>query len=154
MRRVLFLWLAVGLTAPPASAFADEVILTYGDRISGHLVALTRGTVQMETAAAGLIEIQWRYVEQLRTDEARVVELLSGERITGHIRAGPGKTVMIRSPLLGELRVSLENINAILALQQSDDGSHDPAVTTHFESGISPFTPNRSSAPSARARSW
>ena len=80
----------------------------------------------METSAAGLIEIQWRYVEQLRTDEARVVELLSGERITGHIRAGPGKTVMIRSPLLGELRVSLENINAILALQQSDDGSHDP----------------------------
>lgn len=65
------------------------------------------------------MEIQRRYVEQLRTDEPRVVDLASGDRIAGQILAGPGKTLTIRSPLLGDLRVPLDTIDAIQPVEPS-----------------------------------
>lgn len=113
MRRAFFLCVAAGLVAPTAPASADEVILTYGDRISGSIIALTRSVVQIESPGAGIIEIQRRYVEQLSTNEPRIVDLASGDRITGQILAGPERTVTIRSAVLGDLRVSLDSIDAI-----------------------------------------
>ena len=71
-------------------ARADEVRLTYGDRITGHIVAVTRTVVQLESPGVGLIEVQRRYVEQLSTDDTRVVSLHSGERLSGQIVGGPG----------------------------------------------------------------
>lgn len=131
MRRALFLCLAAGLAAPPAPACADEVILTYGDRISGRIIALTRSAVHIESPGAGVLVIQRRYLEQLSTDEPRVVDLTSSDRIVGRILAGPGKTVTIRSAVLGDLRVSLDSIDAIQPADRSADASgRAPAAST------------------------
>jgi hypothetical protein len=107
------------------------VILTYGDRISGRIIALTRSVVQIESPGAGVIEIQRRYVEQLSTSEPRVVDLASGDRIAGQILAGPEKTVTIRSAVLGDLRVPLDSIDAIQPADGSADASGKaPAAST------------------------
>ena len=95
----------------PASA--DQIIFTNGDRISGRIIAATRSVVQFESPGAGVIEIQRRYVAQLGTDESRVVDLASGERIVGQIVAGPERTLTIRSAVLGDRRVPLDAIEAI-----------------------------------------
>ena len=119
MRRALFFCLAAGLVALPASASADEVILTYGDRISGRIIALTRSVVQIESPGAGVIEIQRRYLQQISTDEPRVVDLASGDRIVGRILAGSEKMLTIRSATVGDLRVPLDSIDAIQPAERS-----------------------------------
>ena len=114
MRRAIFFCVAAALVvARPAPACADEVILTNGDRVTGRIILATRLVVQIESTAAGVIEIQRRYVQQLRTDEPRVVDLASGERIVGQIVAGPDKTMTIRSAALGDRPVPLDTIEAI-----------------------------------------
>jgi hypothetical protein len=110
------------------------VILTYGDRISGYVVSLTRDAVQIETPAAGLLRIERRYVEQLSTEEPRVVVLVSGERIIGQIVAEPGeseKMVTIRSSLLGDHPVPLDAIDAVHVLERSADESVDGPAADH-----------------------
>lgn len=114
MRRAIFFCVAAALlVARPAPASADQVILTNGDRISGRIIALTRGVLQIDSPGAGVVEIQRRYVEQLGTDDARVVDLASGERIVGQIVAGPERTLTIRSAALGDRHVPLDSIEAI-----------------------------------------
>jgi hypothetical protein len=114
LRRAIFFCVAAALVvARPAPACADEVVLTNGDRVTGRIILATRLVVQIESTAAGVIEIQRRYVQQLRTDEPRVVDLASGERIVGQIVAGPDKTMTIRSAALGDRPVPLDTIEAI-----------------------------------------
>jgi hypothetical protein len=114
LRRAIFFYVAAALVvARPAPACADEVILTNGDRVSGRIILATRLVVQIESIGAGVIEIQRRYVQQLRTDEPRVVDLASGERIVGQIVAGPDKTITIRSAALGDRPVPLDTIDTI-----------------------------------------
>jgi hypothetical protein len=113
LRRAIFFCVAAALAARPAPACADEVILTNGDRISGRINAATRGAVQIESPGAGVIEIQRGFVAQLGTDEPRVVDLATGERIVGQIVAGPERTLTIRSATLGDRRVPLDTIDAI-----------------------------------------
>ena len=114
MRRAIFFCVAAALVvARPAPACADEVILTNGDRVTGRIILATRRVVQIESTAAGVIEIQRRYVQQLRTDEPRVVDLASGERIVGQIVAGPDKLMTIRSAALGDRPVPLDAIDTI-----------------------------------------
>jgi hypothetical protein len=114
LRPAIFFYVAAALVAArPAPARADEVILTNGDRISGRIIAATRSAVQIESTGAGTIEIQRRYVQQLSTDEPRVVDLASGERIVGQIVGGADKTLTIRSAALGDRHVPLDTIEAI-----------------------------------------
>jgi hypothetical protein len=117
----IFLLLVTGLAARPAPACADQVMLTYGDRISGHIVSVTRDTVRIETAASGIIEIDRMYLEQLSTDAPRVVDLVSGERVIGQIVADSGNAVTIRSSVLGDRRVSVDAIDAVHELERSGD---------------------------------
>jgi outer membrane putative beta-barrel porin/alpha-amylase len=125
LRRALFLCIAAALVARPTPACADEVILTYGDRISGHIIAVTRSVVQIESPGAGLIEIRRRYLEQLHTDDPRIVTLVSGDLIAGQIVPGTERTVTIRSPVLGDLRVPLDTIAAIQAVDPSGQASNE-----------------------------
>jgi hypothetical protein len=111
-------------------AYADQVILSYGDRISGRIISISRAAVRIETQASGIIQIERRYVEQLSTDDSRVVDLVSGERVIGQIMAGEEKTVIIRSSILGERRVPLDTIDAVQASVRSEDQQNDAGTGT------------------------
>ncbi len=118
---ILLILLTGFLTTQPLPAYADQVILTYGDRISGRIASVSKDIVRIESPASGVIEIQRKYVEQLSTEEPRIVDLLSGERVVGQLIAAEGKSVIIRSSILGDRRVLLDAIAAIRAPAQSDD---------------------------------
>ena len=101
------------LAAGQWQAYADQVILTNGDCISGRLVTLSRESLEIETVAAGLIRIDRKYVEKLSTEDAMVVDLASGERVIGQMIAGERGTVVVRSSILGERRLPLDAVDAI-----------------------------------------
>jgi hypothetical protein len=107
------------LGACPTVAFADQVLLIYGDRISGRILSVSKEVVRIETPASGIVDIQRKYVGHMATDEPRVVELISGERILGQLVASDEKFVIIRSSLLGDRRVALDTIDAIQAPERS-----------------------------------
>jgi len=64
--RVLFL---VASVCAAATAGADEVVLTNGDRISGKLVELADGKLSIKTEYAGTVKIDWSQVQSFATDE-------------------------------------------------------------------------------------
>jgi hypothetical protein len=109
------------LSARPDPAFADQVVLTYGDHISGRIISVSKDAIRIETPASGIIDIERKYVEQLSTEEPRIVDLLSGERIIGRLIAAGGKRVIIRSSILGDLQVSLDTIDSVRIPVQTDD---------------------------------
>jgi Putative MetA-pathway of phenol degradation len=116
------LLLTAFLAARPTPAYADHVLLTYGDRVSGHIISVSKEVVRIETPASGIVDIQRRYVEQIATDEPRFVDLVSGERVVGQLATAEEKIVIIRSSLLGDRRVPLDAIDTV----QPPEGSKDP----------------------------
>jgi hypothetical protein len=97
----------------PGPARADQVILTNGDRISGHIISISKDSLRIESPALGVIDIQRPYVEQLNADTPRIVDLVSGERVIGQLIAAEGKTVIIRSSILGDRRISFAAIETV-----------------------------------------
>ena len=119
---ILPLLLLIGfLTARPTPAYADHLLLTYGDRVSGRIISVSKEVVRIETPASGIVDIQRRYVEQIATDEPRVVDLVSGERVVGQLATAEERIVIIRSSLLGDRRVPLDAIDAVQPRESSND---------------------------------
>jgi hypothetical protein len=110
---VAFLLFIVCLATGLWNAYADQVILTNGDRISGRLVSYSRETLHISTSYSGIIEIDLGHLLQLDTDNTMVVELLSGERIIGRIGSGEAKKIIIHSSVLGDRELSLSMIASI-----------------------------------------
>ena len=60
---------AVLATVFTASAYADQVVLKNGDRVSGKVVELIDGKLSIETEYAGIVTIDWEQVVTFSTDE-------------------------------------------------------------------------------------
>ncbi len=65
-----------------SNAYADEVILHNGDKISGKVISKTDDKLTFETSYAGTINIAWAEVKHLSIDEPAHVVLLDGTDIT------------------------------------------------------------------------
>lgn len=107
---VVLIWI---FAAGQSKARADQLILNNGDRISGKLLTFARDAVRIETPSAGIIQLERKYVRQLSIDNEVWVDLVSGERITGRVTNGEERTVVIRSSILGERRLSVDAIAEI-----------------------------------------
>jgi hypothetical protein len=108
-----FLLFTACLATGILNAYADQVVLTNGDRISGRLVSLSGETLHISTSYSGIIKIDLGHLLKLETDNPMVVELLSGERITGRIGSGEAKKIIIHSSFLGDRELSLSMIASI-----------------------------------------
>jgi len=96
--------------------FADEVVLTDGDRITGKIVEMTDGTLQVETAYAGAVSIKWDAVAQVSSDEPVKVKLATGETIEGTLRPGAAGALVAKSAAVGETQsIPLKNVTSLNA---------------------------------------
>ena len=95
------------------NAYADEVVLTNGDHFSGKLISLSQKTIRLSTLHSGIVETDFKYLQQLETDDPMIVKLLSGERVIGRIRPGNNKDIVIQSSTLGKCVLSLTSIESI-----------------------------------------
>src|SRR5690606_19554249 len=87
--------LLIALLVAPFATEAEEgeefVLLSSGNRMTGTVRALDRGELTFTIDGAGTVDIDWKNVETLQSEQRFDVELASGERLAGSIVAGaPG----------------------------------------------------------------
>lgn len=71
--------LLVLMSACAALAWADQVVLTNGDRITGKVVKLEDGKLTIDAVTLGTVTVSWTDVESVTTDEPIYV-VLPGDR--------------------------------------------------------------------------
>ncbi|MCU0539953.1 MAG: DUF481 domain-containing protein [Desulfobacterales bacterium] len=78
-------WGAAGLVLLflAAVAAADEVHLKNGDRLSGTIVTLSAGKLELETDFAGRLSINWGQVDRIETESPIEVVLADGTSLKG-----------------------------------------------------------------------
>jgi hypothetical protein len=119
MRWALLLAL-LGATAPGAAD--DEVTLKNGDRVSGKVLALSKGKLSLETPHSGVLRVDWPQVVSLKTDGKVRVTLQTGELLEGKLSA----------PKHGTLRVETEGVGAPVDVDFSKVKSfNEPPVAWH-----------------------
>jgi hypothetical protein len=99
---------AVWLTSAEARAQKTDVItLDNGDTITCEIKELERGRLRCNTDAMGYVYIQWEHIAAIDTDKTLEVELASGQRYFGSIRAGDAADQM--SVTAGAASTSIRN---------------------------------------------
>ena len=90
-----FLLVLLGL---PHAAFADEVRLTNGDRLTGKVVKLDEGSLTLATTYAGDIKIDWKEVQSVITEAPVTLELQDESQLRGYIVITESGQVSIADP--------------------------------------------------------
>ena len=92
-------------------AFADEVLLKNGDRISGSIVSKSGDILKLKTDYAGQLSIRWAEVKSLRTDGPVDVMLTDGSLESVRLEPAPDEGTAVRlSPEGEDARIGLERI--------------------------------------------
>ena len=68
---------------------ADTVVLRNGDRVVGEIQSLDRDVLTYKTDDMGTLTIKWDKIVSIASPRYFEVELTSGERHFGSLRAGP-----------------------------------------------------------------
>ena len=67
--------LAACLFSAAIPAFADQIVMKNGDRVTGSIVKKTDDKVTVKSAHFGTIELPWKEIESIKTDGPLVVVL-------------------------------------------------------------------------------
>ena len=95
--------LALAFTLAVSSiAFADQVLLKNGDRLSGSVIAKRGNTLIFNTSYAGELKIDWDEVDQLNTDKP-VAVMLQDESYQQLALATRSQTDRADMPALGDI---------------------------------------------------
>ena len=96
VRNCLSAWfVSVLLLAAGSTVVADELLLKDGSRLLGKVVKKEDGTLDFETAFAGVVKVQWDQVSELRADEPVTVMLENEETASATtIKNTEGETLL------------------------------------------------------------
>jgi hypothetical protein len=82
-------------TAPVlAREKTDVVTLVNGDRLTGEIIQLEHGQLELKTDALGTVYIEWPQVAGLTSSVPFMVEHLAGKKEFGHLAGGSGQLVV------------------------------------------------------------
>src|SRR2546423_15605970 len=82
----------------PPSAFADEVVLKNGDRITGTVTSSDGKKLTLKSKPLGDLTIDMKDVATFSTDEAARLKLKDGQHVTAKVDPGEPGTVQIADP--------------------------------------------------------
>ena len=83
----LFFFLVLGFAS---HLFADQVVLTNGDRLTGTIVKSDDKTLLIKTEFAGDVTVQWPAVAQVQSSQPLHVTLSSGQTLAGPVTTNEG----------------------------------------------------------------
>ena len=134
-----------GAGTAKAAGRNDIVVMINGDRITGSILSLTRGRLQLKTDNIGTIDIEWDRDRHRRVSDRFTVITIDGRRLVGSLR--PGATgILLLAGDGGDLSFELSGITGIEALGQRFWDKLDGSVGAGFDytrsSGVSQFTFN------------
>ena len=103
--------LTVLLFVPAAhAAKTDIVVLTNGDRITGEVKRLEAGLLQFDTDTMGTVNIEWRFVAQLISDQEHALETSGGLRVVGTLAPAEAPEKIVVSTADGDLPFDREQL--------------------------------------------
>lgn len=86
-----FLFLLLLIIILHSEVFADQVIMTNGDRLTGKIVQKDGDVVILQTDAVGTVKIKWSAVAEIISDEPLSVTLDDGKVVQGKIETEENK---------------------------------------------------------------
>lgn len=114
IRKKVSLFLAAGAACLMvcASAFADEVKLKNGDRLTGTIVKSDGKVLTLKSEFVGTVNIAWDAVEQVDAAQPLYLSLSDGQTVTGTVAAS-GTNYEIATKDAGKLTVAKSSIKTI-----------------------------------------
>jgi putative salt-induced outer membrane protein YdiY len=82
------LWLCTALSLSAASSWADDVVLTNGDHLSGKLVTFGEGKLKLQSPLLGEVSVAHGAIAKLATSEAIEVHLADGTVVRDQLVLG------------------------------------------------------------------
>lgn len=77
-----------------AGAFADQVSLRNGDRLSGSIMSSNREIMTMKTEYLGDVTIQWDAIEEITSEEQLFVTSSDGQVLVGSVSTSGGEFIV------------------------------------------------------------
>jgi hypothetical protein len=141
-RRASFLAVALILAARGAAfaARTDAVILRNGDHITGEVIQMRQGKLQVKTDDAGTLSIEWEKIASISTADQYDVMMRDGTRRLGFFRPGVLPNAQIVTLLGASTPVPMDEIASFERIQkrfiQRLDGSFDLGGSYTQSTGI------------------
>jgi putative salt-induced outer membrane protein len=111
-------WLAVCLFfAISSAAFADQITLKNGDRLTGTITKSDDKTLVIKTEFAGDVTIQWLAIDTLKSAAPLHVQLKSGQTVVGSVDSADGK-IEVATAANGPV---IQPKDSVVALRSDDE---------------------------------
>src|SRR5690349_7433192 len=95
-----------------SSAFADQITLKNGDRLTGTILKNDGEKLTMKTELAGDVTVPWEAVTGITTSEAVHIELKDGQRVVGALNMDNGR-INVSTAETGAVSASRESVRFI-----------------------------------------
>ena len=129
------------LTSASASAQSrtDVVVLANGDRITGEIMSLSRGRLELKTDDAGTIDIEWEHVARIESARQFEIAISDGRRLLGTLARANDRDVSVAGPA-GAVTVPMPEVTRITPIGASFwarlEGSVDAGFSYTRSSGV------------------
>ncbi|HVY06254.1 MAG TPA: DUF481 domain-containing protein [Burkholderiales bacterium] len=126
---------------PMCCAFADEVVLVNGDRLTGKVVRKESAVLVFNTKYAGDVNIAWSEIARLNTEAPVKAYFEDGNRLTGTLSSDEDGTIVITSgETLKSAPIPIKNLRYINP--SADVAGEGVKVTGHINAGYSSTSGN------------
>lgn len=135
----------LALSAPCAwAARTDVIVLRNSDRLTGEVVHMRQGKLQLKTDDLGTVSIEWDDVAAVTTAEHYDVTIRDGTRLFGQLRTkSPGELEIVEAGGAA-VAVAMSNVVSFTAIKatflQRIDGSFDLGGSYTKSSGVAQVT--------------
>jgi Protein of unknown function, DUF481 len=122
------LTLLLAVSAPAQAAKTDIIVLRNGDRLTGEVVQLRQGKLQVKTDDAGTLSIEWDKIASITTADQYDIIMRDGSNLLGRFRPGaPGSLELVSgAPAVSIVMADMASFIQIKAgFIQRIDGSFD-----------------------------
>ena len=128
---------------------SDTVTLLNGDRFTGEILALERGRLELKTADAGTIDIEWDKVASVDAAHGFEIETTSGRRLLGTLSRSANQGMLLIAGSDDMITLATQEVTRVTPMGASFwaklDGSFDAGFTYSQSSGIAQTTLNSNS---------
>jgi putative salt-induced outer membrane protein len=134
--RVSLLSVVLFAAGSAAMAFADQIVLNNGDRLTGTIVKFDGKVLSMKTAALGEINVDWSAVQQITSDQQLHIDASGGRTLHGVVTMKDGTTEVVMRHAITTV-VPKENIAGIRndAEQKAYEHSLSPGLWQNWDGG-------------------
>jgi putative salt-induced outer membrane protein YdiY len=126
---LLTMLLFVGVSA---AAFADQVTLKNGDKLTGTVVTGDGKTLVVHTEAAGDVTLQYSDIQEIKTDQELHVTLKGGKTAVGPVSTTDGK-IEVATKTAGTVEAPKEDVTLIR--NDAEQAAYDKSLNPGFWHG-------------------